>query len=188
MPSARIRGAVIALAVPAMLALTAAPALAHNELLSSTPTEGDQLTALPPAVELRFAEAADPRFVKIAATGPDGASVAAGTPTVTGKVVSQPLAAGAASGTYTVSYRVVSKDGHPVSGKVTFKATLPVPSESPSPSPAPSSAAPVEPVTTNVAAEEDSGNGWILYALAVVGLVVLGGGALALRSRASRKN
>lgn len=184
MPSARIRGAVLAVAVPAMLALTAAPALAHNELLSSTPTEGDQLTVLPPAVELSFAEAADPRFVKIAATGPDGASVAAGTPTVTGKVVSQPLAAGTASGTYTVSYRVVSKDGHPVSGKVTFKATLPVPSESPSPSP--SSAAPVEPVTTNVAAKEDSGNGWILYALAVVGVVVLGGGALALRSRASR--
>jgi copper resistance protein C len=181
MPSVRIRAAVLGLAVPAVLALTAAPAAAHNELLSSTPEQGAKLTALPATVELKFAEEADPRFVKIAATSPDRASVTTGTPTVNGTVVSQPLAPGTASGTYTLAYRVVSKDGHPISGKVTFTATLPSPTVSVSPSP-------VEAPEPKKAAaiQESGGNGWMLYAAIGVGVLLLGGLALGLRSRASR--
>jgi methionine-rich copper-binding protein CopC len=184
MPSARIRAAVLGLAVPAVLALTAAPAAAHNELLSSTPKQGAQLTSLPAAIELKFGEAADARFVKIAATGPDGSSVAAGKPTVTGTVVSQPLTPGTASGTYTVAYRVVSKDGHPVSGKVTFTATLQVPTVATSPSTAPAevAAAPKKAAAT----QEGEGNGWMLYAAIGAGVLLLGALALGLRSRASR--
>lgn len=177
MPSARFRGAVLGLAVPAVLALTAAPAAAHNDLLSSTPRSGSSVTALPQAVELTFADEADPRFVKIATTGPDGSSVAVGTPTVTGTVVRQPIKPGTASGTYTMAYRVVSKDGHPVSGKIEFRATLP------------SKAAPVEAPARGaepkkVAATRDSGgNGRMLYAAIGIGVLLLGGLALGLRSR-----
>jgi len=145
-PSSRIRIAALTLAagiaVPAVLALTAAPASAHNELLSSSPASGARVTALPSDIVLTFAEQTDPRFVKIAATGPDGASVAAGAPQVAGTKVSQPLAAGTASGQYTIAYRVVSKDGHPVQGSLTFTATLPA---------AEPSAAGTPPATTNPA-------------------------------------
>jgi methionine-rich copper-binding protein CopC len=120
--SNRIRIAVLALAVPAVLALAAAPASAHNELQSSNPATGSRLTALPDSVVLTFEEETDPRFVKVAATGPDGRSVAAGGPRISGATVSQPLTPGAANGQYTVAYRVVSKDGHPVQGSVTFTA------------------------------------------------------------------
>jgi len=179
MPSARFRAAVLGLAVPALLALTAAPAAAHNDLVSSTPKSGSSVTALPQTVELTFADEADPRFVKIATTGPDGSSVTVGTPTVTGTVVRQPIRPGTASGTYTVAYRVVSKDGHPVSGKIEFTAT-----------PAGSRAAPVEapvrgtePKKVAAATKDSGGNGWMLYAAIGVGVLLLGGLALRLRSR-----
>jgi len=174
MPSARIRAAVLAaLVVPAVLALTAAPASAHNELLSSNPADRATLTALPPAIELKFGESTDPRFVKIAATGPDGKSLAAGAPQVSGATIRQPLTAGA-SGKYTVAFRVVSKDGHPVQGKITFTATLSAPTASPSASAwaAPASAENADEETRTVAATEDSGRGWAFYA--IVGAVLLG--------------
>jgi hypothetical protein len=191
MPS-RIRAALLAaaasIAVPAVLALTAAPAQAHNELLSSSPAERAQLTALPRVVELTFAETADPRFVKIAATGPDGRSVAAGTPTVSGTVVRQPLSPGAASGAYTVAYRVVSKDGHPVQGSVTFTATLAAGSTSPTASP--SSTEPgvgtADQPTRKVAKVEKDSRGWLLYLVGSLGTLALIGVALVMRSRASR--
>jgi methionine-rich copper-binding protein CopC len=189
MPSARIRAAVLGLAVPGVLALTAAPAAAHNDLLSSTPKSGSSVTALPQAVELKFAEAADPRFVKIATTGPDGSSIAMGTPTVAGAVVRQSIKPGTASGTYTVAYRVVSKDGHPVSGKIEFTATLPATTAPASPSASASpSTAPVERVEPKKAAAttDSQGNGWMLYAAIAVGVLLLGGLALMLRARASR--
>lgn len=192
MPSHRIRAAALAaaaLAVPAVLALTAAPAAAHNELRSSNPADGAALTALPPAVVLTFAENADPRFVRIAATGPDRRSLAAGAPVVTGAVVRQPLAAGTASGTYTVAFRVVSRDGHPVQGSVTFTATLPAtgggPSgAAPSPSTAPSDLDPRTAAVANVS--NGRGGGWLVYALAGAGLLALVG-VVALVVRSGRR-
>jgi methionine-rich copper-binding protein CopC len=178
MPSL-LRVAVLGLAVPAVLALTAVPAQAHNELLSSTPTEGDHLAAAPVVVELKFAEATDPRFVKIAATGPDGTSVAAGGPRVSGAVVRQPISASAASGKYTVTYRVVSKDGHPVQGTLTFSATAPTPTSTTTESTVVS----LEPAAKPVPTER---NGWLLYPVAGAAVLALFGVALTLRARARR--
>ena len=177
----RMRAILLAIAasfaVPAFLALSAAPASAHNELLSSNPADRAKLTALPPAVVLTFAEPANPRFLRIAATGPDGQSMAAGAPVAAGASVRQPLTAASASGRYTVAYRVVSQDGHPVQGSVSFTATLPAaaPTASSAPEPTPSAAA-AEPATRPVArVEHNDDRDWLVYGFAAVGLVTVAG-------------
>jgi len=180
----RIRAILLAIAslpaVPAILALSTAPASAHSELVSSNPADGATLTALPPAVVLTFAEPANPRFLKIAATGPDGQSIAAGAPVAAGTSVCQPLTAASASGRYTVAYRVVSQDGHPVQGSVSFTATMPAaaPTASSPLEPTPSAAA-AEPATRPVARVEQSDDrDWLVYGFAALGLVTVAGATL----------
>lgn len=101
------------------LVSTAPPASAHAALISSDPSDGTTLDALPDAVTFTFDSAVeDPAFVAI--TGPDGTSVTRGDPAVLDTTVSQSLAASTAEGTYTMAFRVTSLDGHPVSGTLTF--------------------------------------------------------------------
>ena len=104
----------------AVAMLWAAPgASAHASLVASDPTEGQQLDTLPDSVSFEFSEAmSEPAYVAV--TGPDGSSVIAGEPTVTGAVVSQTLDGSDVPGTYTMAYRAVSEDGHPVTGQITF--------------------------------------------------------------------
>jgi methionine-rich copper-binding protein CopC len=106
----------------ALVLVTAAPALAHTELLSSTPADGSAVGPAPGQIALHFSEALDPRFVRIAVRGPGGAEAAEGRPGVRGSVVTQRIDP-RSSGKYTVSYRVVSADGHPVSASLAFTAT-----------------------------------------------------------------
>ena len=189
MPSARIRAAVLGLAVPAVLALTAAPAAAHNELLSSTPKSGSSVTALPQAVELKFAEEADARFVKIATTGPDGSSVAMGTP-------DRHRHRGAAADQAGHGQRHVhggvprGLEGRPPrvrENRVHGNARRVQLATSPSPSTAPVEVPAERCEPKKAAATKDSGgNGWMLYAAIGVGVLLLGGLALMLRARASR--
>jgi methionine-rich copper-binding protein CopC len=174
-PSHRIRIAVLALAVPTVLALAAAPASAHNELQSSSPATGARLSAVPGSVVLTFEENTDPRFVKVKATGPDGQSVAAGPPQTSGATVRQPLTPGTADGLYTVTYRVVSKDGHPVQGSVTFTAgtsTGPILVQ-----PAMSGG---EPGARKASPTHDAERSWPGYAIGGAVAVVLAGAAAAL--------
>lgn len=196
MPSFRIRVAVLtaatALAVPAVVALAAAPASAHNELLSSNPSDGARLTAMPQEVLLRFAEQTDPRFVRITALDPYGESVATGNPVISGNVVRQSLTPVTSSGRYAVAYRVVSLDGHPVTGTVTFAVTLPSPSPTPSSTTVaapPVGAPPADnaPQTRTVAARGSNSPDWLPYALAGAGaLGVLGVALLLFRSTRRR--
>jgi methionine-rich copper-binding protein CopC len=105
-------------AVAAQLA-AAAPALAHDELVSTDPAAGSTVPAAPDEVVLTFAEPPLTLGLGVDVTGPGG-TVSTGAPTLDGSTVHQQLAPGAPAGSYTVRWRVTADDGHPVSGSFAF--------------------------------------------------------------------
>jgi methionine-rich copper-binding protein CopC len=116
--------AVLALTGLGLFAL-AAPASAHNSLVSSNPSQDASLDAGPGTVVLTFDLPIQEGegLNTVAVTGPDGKQWQGGPATVDSNVVSAPVRELGPKGVYTVGYRIVSADGHPVSGKVTFTLT-----------------------------------------------------------------
>ncbi|MFC5822258.1 copper resistance CopC family protein [Nonomuraea insulae] len=97
------------------------PAMAHNVLISSDPADGATLSASPGRVTLVFDQAVRQGYAQVGVTGADGSSWADGSAAVAAERVSvkvKPLPAG---GSYVVGYRILSADGHPVTGKITFR-------------------------------------------------------------------
>lgn len=197
----RIAAVLAALALSAASVLTfAAPAWAHDELLSSDPAADSALAEMPEALTLTFSGdlLADAGATEVQVTDASGTPVTAGTPTVQANVVTQPLRADA-SGAMTVLWRAVSSDGHPISGQYAFSVsgpatptptptvtTRPTPTSSPSPS---ETVAPPTQTTspTEAPASADGGSAavpWVLFA--VVGVALLGAVVYLLMSRARR--
>ena len=107
-----------ALLVLGVLGLPAAPAWAHAALVSSDPSDGQRLAALPGSATWTFnEEISPPSYVVV--TAPDGSRADQGEPRVDGSEVSVDLAKGR-EGTYALAFRVISADGHPVTGRLTF--------------------------------------------------------------------
>jgi copper resistance protein C len=97
-----------------------APAMAHAQLVSSTPADGSTVHALPRTGRLSFDEAVS-EPVSVSVTDARGQQRAAGRARLHGTVVEQDLSTTrAAEGSYTIAYELVSADGHPVSGTVRF--------------------------------------------------------------------
>lgn len=171
----------IGLAAALACGVTAAPAWAHDELLSTSPASGSTVTKAPHQVTLTFNEAIQPVGDALVVTAPDGSRVDTGVATPNGATLTTKLTPLTQNGTYTTTWRVVSADGHPVSGTFTF--TLAVAGDG-------SSATPVIP-TPGASPALPSGNGrsgqGALIALGVV--LVVGGGTYALMSwaRANRR-
>src|SRR2546422_3242156 len=109
--------AVLLLAGTAWLA-TATPALAHAELIASSPAEGATVSAPPTEVRLTFSEGLQASFTTVAVTGPGGAHWGIGQPTLVNTVLTVPVQPRGPAGPATITYRVLSADGHPVSGSV----------------------------------------------------------------------
>lgn len=104
----------------ALVALGAAPAHAHDQLVASSPIDGEHLDAAPTEVRLSFngeplelgttvmvTKADDPSTDLAQATVLDGRDVVAELPDLP-------------DGHYDVRWRVVSSDGHPISGVIPF--------------------------------------------------------------------
>ena len=181
-----------------LLVLSGGPAAAHTGLQSSTPADGETLTAAPDVVTLTFATAVSAEFAQVAVTGPDGQSVTSGDLAIGGAVVTQPIAA-SGDGGYVVAYRVVSDDGHPVSGQLTFTlsgtgaggaATESAPAEptvANTPAPTPDTETAVSPAADSDTSD-DAGSSMGLWALlAAVAVVLVAGTWLALRRRSSTR-
>ena len=112
--------AALAAAPVAGLSLAAAPpALAHDQLVGSTPEEGGTVSTPLTSVELVFSAAIPGEFVQVAVTDAAGASFADGAPQTVGDTVTQAVTQ-LPDGQYTIAYRVVSSDGHPIDGTVSF--------------------------------------------------------------------
>ena len=119
-----LAGAVLLGGVIAAQALVAAPASAHDELVSTDPAAGSTVATVPSVVVLTFAEPPLTLGMGVDVTGPGG-TVSSGAPTLSGSVIRQGIQPGAAAGSYTVRWRVTADDGHPVSGSFTFVASAP---------------------------------------------------------------
>ena len=109
--------------LPLLLALlfaliSAPPALAHAQLLSTDPVDGAVLAAAPTQVQLTFNEPVSPLAITL--IGPDGVDRELLAAASGGQTVTVGLPEGLTRGTQLLSYRVVSTDGHPIGGSLLF--------------------------------------------------------------------
>jgi copper transport protein len=105
------------------LALGAAPATAHAQLLSTEPANGQVLDTAPEQVILRFNEAVDPPGDAIEVYNSSGDKLDAGKPERPGgdsAAVAVDLP-DLDDGAYVVTWRVSSADSHPIRGGFTFR-------------------------------------------------------------------
>ena len=174
----------VLLAVAAVFVLPAAPAFAHDELVSTDPPADAVLDALPGQITFTYSAdiLTEEGTAVVQVTDADGTSLTEGTPVVSGTDVTQTLA-GAASGPVTVVWRVVSSDGHPIDGTFSFTvnaasptptATAATPTATPTPAEttAPATATPDATATPSESASDASPLPWILL---VVALVIVAG-------------
>ncbi len=100
--------------------VTAGPAAAHAELVSTDPGEGARLDEVPAQVTLRFTEGVSLGAGYARVLGEDGERVDTGAASVDGGTVTVPLRADLPEASYVVTYRIVSADSHPISGAFAF--------------------------------------------------------------------
>lgn len=118
----RVAGLAAAVAlIAASVLVVAAPASAHDELLSTSPADGATVDALPEQITLTFSAAIETDLGgnQVQVTDASGAALADGAPVITDNVVTQQLTP-VGAGVVSVAWRVVSEDGHPVSGEFSF--------------------------------------------------------------------
>ena len=108
------RTAAASLLAAALLTVSAAPALAHDELVGSEMTSSSSGT--PEAVVLTFNNSIVEVGTEFIVRAADGSDVTDGLAIVNGPDVTQPLVSNLAPGTYSGAWRVVSSDGHPIEG------------------------------------------------------------------------
>jgi len=101
------------------LALVAAPAAAHNELIASNPADRAVLDTAPTDVVLEFDQPVQTEFGLVAVLDATGVHHERGEPQAVGSIVTQALGA-LGAGAYEISYRVGSADGHPITGTLIF--------------------------------------------------------------------
>jgi methionine-rich copper-binding protein CopC len=184
----RIRTAFAAVAVATVAALAAAaPASAHDTIVSSSPAADSQLTTAPTEVVLTFSNNLisldENSGTAMTVADESGEDWVAGEPAITADSVTVPLAEGMPNGAYTVTWQVVSSDGHPTSGEYSFSVAVPeapaTPSASATESAAPDqSAEPSQTAEPSEAAETASwplliGLGAVLLVAIVVFIVIL---------------
>ncbi|WP_260981396.1 copper resistance CopC family protein [Microbacterium paraoxydans] len=112
------------LAAVAILA-TAAPATAHDQLIESSPGDGEHLDAAPSSVTMTFSgellvldeSTAGAVALVVDAEGEDWAT---GEVEVRGRNVTAALLPDMPDGGYQVRWQVVSEDGHPIAGVIPF--------------------------------------------------------------------
>ena len=113
----------VTLGLGAVVAL-AAPASAHDFVVSSTPADGETLTALPAAFSVTANEAlvdfvGDGTGFGIQVTDAAGRFYGDGCVSLVDTTMSMPATLGEA-GDYTMVWQLISSDSHPVSGTVAF--------------------------------------------------------------------
>lgn len=172
----RIRSAVAAAAVATLAVLAvAAPASAHDELVSSAPAADAQLDAAPTEVVLTFSNQLlsldDNSGTAMTVVDESGADWVDGPPEVSADTVTVPLGEGMPGGTYAVTWQVVSSDGHPTSGEYSFSVAAPAASAEPTATPSASAEPTARPSETAQQAEQPDQAPWPL--LIGVGAVLL---------------
>lgn len=110
-----------AAAIVALLVLAPATAAsAHDELVSSSPAAGEQLSTAPESITLAFSAEVLTIGAAIMVVDADGTDWVASEPVVDYGEVTATLESGMPDAGYEVRWRVVSSDGHPISGVIPF--------------------------------------------------------------------
>jgi methionine-rich copper-binding protein CopC len=120
MPGVVVRGLLSTLLALVAAVLAAPAALAHDDLVASTPAAGSTVTTVPREVSLTFSGAIGEKFAQVAVIDADGTAYQVGPPIVQGDTVTQAVDGLPTSGALALNFRVVSSDGHPISGSVPF--------------------------------------------------------------------
>ena len=108
----------------AVVALALAPvALAHADLVGTSPSDGSTVAEAPSSIVLEFNEEPLATMIDVVITDADGNVVAMDAAEASGTQVSIPWPGSLGAGDYTVAYRVVSADGHPITGTFGFTFT-----------------------------------------------------------------
>ena len=114
----------ILLAASLILALSATPAHAHTDLLSSDPAAGSVVEAWPTEISLTFDEdlisVGDEKSNFLVVNNAVGDQISADDEVLTGSQIKVSLDPNTVTGPVLVYYRVVSADGHPVEGEYSF--------------------------------------------------------------------
>lgn len=114
-----IAGLALVFAVVAAL-LSPLPASAHDQLVSSTPAEGERLGSAPTEVTLSFSGELLPMGAIIMVVDGDDRDWVDDDPTIELTTITAPLKEGLVDAGYELRWQVVSSDGHPISGIVPF--------------------------------------------------------------------
>ena len=108
-----------------LIVFAAAPALAHVELSSSSPSDGATVTAAPEIIELVFSTDAEPAgggIVLVDATG-EAVTATVDQVAVDRIIVTPQVPLG--NGAYGITWTMKAGDAHPKSGSVTFRVDVP---------------------------------------------------------------
>ncbi|GAA4372452.1 copper resistance CopC family protein [Agromyces bauzanensis] len=119
----RLRATLLAGAVLAAAAIglaDTAPASAHDDLLGSSPEDGQVLDAAPAAIELEYSNDIIEMGTAIVVVDAAGEELETGEPVIAGRTVTATLPADVADGEYQARWRAVSADGHPIEGTIDF--------------------------------------------------------------------
>jgi len=172
------RALIACLIAGAAVLSTAAPAAAHNALISSDPKDKASLEVGPSTVTLTFDQDVQggEKINTISVVDSTGGHYeVAGDPTIKDNAVSTQVNPLGKAGQYKIGYRILSADGHPVSGELTFTLTKD------------GTGTPTMPATADAAPGNDSGDGVPLWVWIVGAVALLGGGVFfALRSGGSK--
>jgi methionine-rich copper-binding protein CopC len=192
----------VAVLAAALGALTATPALAHTQLVSSTPGKGESADSVT-EVKLVFSDKIS--TAKVIVKDAHGKAFQSGAAEHAGTTVTQKLTGALPAGAYTVAYRVVGADGHPVQADgLAFTATAggdgstgAQPQAAPTKggvgavdqtgAAATSNEQPLK-IDQKQAAESDSGSGMVTWGLIGVGVLLGIGIGVAIVYRAKRKH
>lgn len=183
----RIRTALAGAAVAAVAVLAfAAPASAHDALVSSSPAADEQVTTVPEQISLTFSNnllvLEDNSGTAMTVVDDAGRDWVAGEPEVEADTVTAELESGMPNGSYDVTWKIVSSDGHPTSGEYSFTVAAegndatPEPTETattPEESATPVAETPAAETPAPAPAETDAAPWPLLIGLGVVVLIAI---------------
>ncbi|OKL53185.1 hypothetical protein BSZ39_10860 [Bowdeniella nasicola] len=167
-------------------ALTAPVARAHDVLVNSSPSEGEQLDTAPTTLRLEFNnELLDlgSNAAAVVLTNANNEQVATGPLAISGREATYDLPA-LSDGAYAAAWSVVSSDGHRIQGKIAFSVgdpnATPAPKDSPTSSESTAAAEqPAAAATTTPASDNDAENSSTFAGLPRAALIAIALGIVA---------
>ncbi len=148
-------------------------AFAHDEVVGTSPRNGEEVAALPEEVRIDLGER--PRSGSGSVTGPNGQELRRGEVEIDARTLVIPVRSAARRGIYEIEFRAVSRDGHPVVGSLSFALV-----RQRTASPSPSGEQPLDPLENQERTDSnDAGGDDAASTVSWIGLVVAAGAAIA---------